>query len=435
MIEVYVLNKDLDVVGIIDAYNSLIWSDRYNALGDCELYLPATAESLDLLRIGYYLARPDDLMVCQIKTIELDTDVENGNYLVVSGYDTKGFLDQRVIWNTSSCDGSVEDFIRSLVDDALCDPDLQERQLQKTDTSQLLFLGTAAGFSEVMTEQVSYKNLGEKIREYCERYKWGYRVIYENGALYFELYKGEDRSGSVIFSELYENLSTTKYVDDETNLGNVALVAGEGEGSLRARSVAGEGEGVDRYELYVDAKDISKTITWTELKKIYPPVSSGGNGTIWGNASTGYFYELSELNVQIYNQEQLADLEAKYPGGIEVTIDGVLYYQLENITIADLPSAAPEPEDDVVLRDVIYQGYLVNRGYEQLGEFGAVKSFEGTIEPNTTFIYKEDYFLGDLVTVQNDFGITVQARIVEVVEVEDDNGHSVQPKFEYISEV
>jgi hypothetical protein len=78
--------------------------------------------------------------------------------------------------------------------------------------------------------------------------------------------------------------------------------------------------------------------------------------------------------------------------------------------------------------------YLLERGYENLAEFGYVTSFEGTIEPNTTFAYKVDYDLGDLVTVENEYGISASVRISEVVEVWDDNGYSVEPKFEYITE-
>ena len=69
-----------------------------------------------------------------------------------------------------------------------------------------------------------------------------------------------------------------------------------------------------------------------------------------------------------------------------------------------------------------------------MAEYGSLTSFEGTIEPNTTFVFKQDYFLGDIVTVENEYGISVEARIVEVVEVSDDNGYYVEPKFEYISE-
>ena len=42
--------------------------------------------------------------------------------------------------------------------------------------------------------------------------------------------------------------------------------------------------------------------------------------------------------------------------------------------------------------------------------------------------------MGDLVTVENEYGISVKARITEVVEVYDDNGYSIEPKFEYLEE-
>lgn len=433
--DVYVLDGNLELVGVVDAYKSLIWSNRYNQIGDCELYLKASTENLALLQKNYYLMRSDDGMVCQIKRIELDTSAEDGNYLIVNGYDVKRFLDQRVVWSTLSCNGNVETFIRTMVNGALGNPNLSARQLVKTNGTRLFYLGDPAGFDEVTTEQVSYKNIGEKVREYCETYKWGYRVVMSDGAFYFQLYKGTDRTGEVIFSDHYENLSTTKYVVDETNLGNVALVAGEGEGSERARNVSGYEEGIDRYEIYVDAKDISKTISWADLIALFPTTDSGGQGYISGNATDGYVYKMNYLNVQIVDSDQLANLISSYPSGQEITIDGIDYYQIYNEVVADLLSNSPEDGDPVVLRDVVYSVYLLNRGYERLAEYGAVTSFEGSVEPNTTFVYKQDYFLGDLVTVENEFGISVGARITEVVEVNDDNGYSVEPKFEYIQEV
>jgi len=118
-----------------------------------------------------------------------------------------------------------------------------------------------------------------------------------------------------------------------------------------------------------------------------------------------------------------------------VTVAGVDYYQLSNQPIADCEDAsALTDNDNVRLYDLVYEVYLLSRGYEDLAEYGAVTSFNGTVEPNTTFIFKVDYFLGDIVTVENEYGITVAARIVEVVEVSDDNGYYVEPKFEYIQE-
>lgn len=80
----------------------------------------------------------------------------------------------------------------------------------------------------------------------------------------------------------------------------------------------------------------------------------------------------------------------------------------------------------------MYVVYLLSRGYDALVEYGSVVTFEGIVEPNVTFVYKQDYFLGDLVTVENEYGISRKARIVEVIETNDENGYNIEPKFEYI---
>ena len=376
-------------------------------------------------------------MVCQIRYIELDTNAEEGNYLIIKGYDVSKWLDQRIVWNTMTADGVAETFIRNMVDKSLSDT-ASERQIKNANGTKIFYLENPQGFTEALTEQVSYKNVGEKVRDYCRRFGWGYRVrIYETANIrvfLFGLYKGEDKSQTVIFSDDYENLAETKYVSDETNMGNVALVAGEGEGAARVRSACGNAESDDRFEIFAEAKDLSKTITWEELTDIYPLQSQGGHGYISGSSQIGYVYMMTSIDILILDSAQLASLKAQYPSGTEVTIDGNLYYRISSVPIANLPHSSMSDTDEVVLKDIIYSVYLLTRGYEDLAEYGAITSFEGTAEPNTTFIYKEDYFLGDIVTVQNSFGISVGARIVEVVEVNDDNGYRVEPKFEYIQE-
>ena len=434
MIDVYVLDQNLEPIGLIDTYKSLIWANRYSEIGDCELYLEASQDNISLLQKGNYLMRQDDDMVCRIRKIEIDTNAEEGNYLTVTATDVKDFLDQRIIWSTMTCDGNLEDFIRSIVQNTLITPALTGRQLTKQNGNQLLYLGNKANFSDVTTEQVSYKNVGEKVRDYCQTYKWGYRVVLNNENLWFQLYKGTDRSDSVFFSDQYENLSSTAYIDDDTNLGNVALVGGEGEGPFRSRNVFGYAEGTERYELFVDAKDIARTITWAELTDMYPTTDEGGQGYISGSASAGYTYKMNYINIQIVDSDQLTWLQTNLPGGTVITVAGNQFYQAYNATIATLVSDSPSDDSSVVLQDIIYSLYLLNRGAEAVAEYGNVVSFEGSIIPDVTFVYKQDYFLGDIVTVENEYGFEANARIVEVVEVNDDTGYSIEPKFEYISQ-
>lgn len=432
MIDIYVLDGNLEQIGIVDNYTSLIWVNRYQTEGDCEIYIRATTENIKLFKKGYYLARNDDEMVCRIEKIELDTDTENGNYMTVTGYDVKKILGQRIIWSQSNVDGNVENYIRQLVYESLVNPNLSARQIKNANGRPNFFLGNKANFPEVTTEQATYKPIDEKVQEFCQRYDWGYKVIVDVGNFYFLLYKGTDRSNTVIFSNDFENLISSKYVEDSSNLANVCLVAGEGEGSDRSRNVAGYAEGLERNEIYVDARDLSRTISWSELIGMYPTTDQGGHGHIdVTSTQQAIVYRMDIIDIPIVDDNQLTELKANYPNGQEIKKDGVTYYQIYDVVIADLPSQTMTANDNVILRDLVYSVFLLNRAYENLAEYGTTVSFEGSIEPNITFKYKRDYFLGDQVTVRNEYGIEATARIVEVTEVYDDNGYSVEPLFEY----
>ena len=253
--ELHVLNLNLGITAIYDEFASLIWVNRYQNIGDCEVYVPATDENLQIFRMNYYLARPDDDMVCQIKKIEITTDPDEGNYLIVTGYDVKRLLDQRIVWDTINNNGTQEAFLRRLVSESMISPGDANRRMKKANSGSLVALGDLAGFEASSTEQVSYVQVGTKVRETCVKNGWGYRMPKKNGALAFELYAGVDRSNSVKFSAEFENIAETAYSDDETNLGNVALIGGEGEGSNRKMQTYGNSVGIYRSEKFVDAND------------------------------------------------------------------------------------------------------------------------------------------------------------------------------------
>lgn len=432
MIELYVLDKNLDRVGIIDAYKSLIWAKRYNEEGDCELYIQATEKNLNLLKRDYYLQRDDDDMVCQIKTIELDTSSEDGNYLIVKGKDIKHFLNQRIIWSQTNADGLVEDYIRELVSKSLCDTSDPERVMLNSDGEVLFQLAEPKGFLEVTTEQTTYSQLGDKIQELCKKYGWGYRVTLLDKNFIFELYNGNDKQDEVTFSTNYENLISSKFKEDGSNFANVALTGGEGEGVDRSRVVCGAASGINRHEIFVDARDISKTINWEELIKVYPQKTNGGQGYIHKNGSI-INYKMDYVDIPIMDDNQLATMQEEYSEGQEIVKDTKEYYRIPNVVIATLETENPENNTSVTLKDLVYNVFLLNRGYEKLAEHGETISFEGSIEPTTTFTYKDDYSMGDVVNVENEYKTAIGARIVEIIETSSDtNEKSIEPRFEYM---
>lgn len=53
--DVTILNTNLDAVSIVDMYESFIWTDRYYAYGDFELYEAMREGLLDYIKQDYYL--------------------------------------------------------------------------------------------------------------------------------------------------------------------------------------------------------------------------------------------------------------------------------------------------------------------------------------------------------------------------------------------
>lgn len=462
--ELYVLNKYLELIGTIDDYSSLIWAKRYNDIGDCEVYVMATTENLSLLKRGNYLIRSDDDMVCRIKKVQLETDVENGDYLIVNGYDTKDILNQRIIWNTLTFVGTVEGYIIKMVEDAF---NMKEVGTTQRQIPYFKIKNRIRNLNDGISEQTRFDNVGEKVQTLCKTFNYGYKVFLENQNLYFDLYKGRDRTNEVVFSPEYDNLLSTNYSEDSTNVKNAALVAGIGEGKDQITKVSNHPAGIDRYEMYVDASSISNTMTYSELKNTYPLRADGGVGYIHVESESPIYivYKLDYLDVILIDNIQLNELKTTYATGSicfkksdgtyqyiqerdksldelkESYPNQILLYQIYNVIAANLTTAKkgqnnqvipPQDGDNVTIANLIYDDYLLNKGYEEISKYGVVTAFEGNIEASTTFKYKEDYDVGDIVRVENEYGIVSQARIVETVEIFDDNGYSIEPKFEFV---
>ena len=85
----------------------------------------------------------------------------------------------------------------------------------------------------------------------------------EEKKLIFEVLEGTDRSSKqskrppMIFNVEYDNVTNREYVSDLTNYKNCAITAGQGDGADRRIEIVGNANaGMDRYEMFVDARDI-----------------------------------------------------------------------------------------------------------------------------------------------------------------------------------
>lgn len=261
---IYVLDTSFNVIDIVDSYESSIWNIKYYEYGDFELYLPATTDNIELLKVNCYLVRDVDIIddnlynVMRIKKINVNTDVEQGNHLTLTGKCLKSIMAQRIVWGQTNLSGTVESCIRALITSNVINPTNSARRIDKVILSEI------KGYTESMVKQITGDNLGDSIIDICKTYGVGWRVyVDKNKNIVVDVFKGVDRSNNqtlnprVTFSPELDTLLTSDYSLDTENYKNVALVAGEGEGKARKTVTVGTAEGLDRYETYVDVRDQS----------------------------------------------------------------------------------------------------------------------------------------------------------------------------------
>lgn len=259
--DLLVLNKNLDVIAIVDVYESIIWTERYYEYGDFELYTAMTQDILNYIKTDNYIQRVGSDRVMIIEEIRIDTDSETGNHITITGRSLESILDRRVIWSQTTISGNLQNGIKKLINENIISPSKEERKI-----SNFIFKDSTDSQITGLTVEAQYTgdNLYDVISKVCEEKSIGFKVsLNENKQFVFELYAGADRSYEqtnypyVVFSPNFDNIINSNYLESKENLKNVALVGGEGEGTARKYLAIGNTSGLDRRELFVDARDIS----------------------------------------------------------------------------------------------------------------------------------------------------------------------------------
>ena len=273
--DIWVLDDKYETLGIVDGYISLIWSERYNAYGDVEIYMPASKDALDLLTHGRYLWRQDSTRYMIVETIEVRRDVEEGNRMTVTGRSLESILDRRVVWGqeTVTDDANLQGFIQWLLTSNVISPENDKRRIPG-----FTFRASTDSRITALTINVQYlgENLYDVIEAICQAYSLGFRVLpFGEGGFVFELYMGTDRSDDqtavppVIFAPSFDNFLSSTFLSTLVGFKTATLVGGEGEGAERvlveATTDDGGGSGLSRREVFTDARHVSSSTDDGEL--------------------------------------------------------------------------------------------------------------------------------------------------------------------------
>lgn len=85
--------------------------------------------------------------------------------------------------------------------------------------------------------------------------------------------------------------------------------------------------------------------------------------------------------------------------------------------------------DGTSMTEEEYLSHLEKKGLEVVAEKGEEKSFEGQIDTLTMFKYGEDFFIGDIIQLSNEYGMEGKARVTEIILSQDSGEMTINPKF------
>lgn len=402
--QVYVLDAEYNPIGIIDEAESVLWNKKYNDIGESEIYIPCNSEYLGLLKRGNYLFRYDDDMVCKIEKREIETGVENGDYIIVPATDLCSILSGRVVRWQIVYSGTVAGFILRLLTENVINPAQKQRRID----GFRFYLDVTNGetFTERIETTAQNEDLLQLIITTCKTYGYGFRVTYDIEAreIVFRLYKGKNKAlptgdEYVEFSPQFSNILSSHYAEDGSNLKNVVYVSYKGTDEKVYHMSFPDDEakitGEARREIYIDGTGTSRDITYAELLQMFPSVAKTSSTDADGKVTSTY----SSGGQTVATSEGEGDDE-------KITVSDSTYLLLIRAVAANA-----------------------------LSEHTDTTEFSGDVDTLDTYEYKTDYNIGDIVRVINEHGISAAARITEIMESDDnEDGYVVEPTFEFEGE-
>lgn len=275
--EVYLLDSLMRRTEVVDKFESMIWTERWQETGDFSLDIFSTRSSRSQFIVGQQIAINKSYRVMTVETVEDKLDSDGRAVLNVKGRSLEAYLDDRLakpsMDNLSAVPKWVitdqpADVARKMFDD-ICRLGLLNLYdiIPFIMPGSLLPLGNIPEPETAIIWEQEPDSLKNAIQKLCQLYDLGYRLVrnFDASQLYFEIYPGYDRTTKqsllppVIFAPSFDNLQNTTELTNIQDSKNVALVFSE-VGSLVVYPDGVDPDqvvGFDRRVLYVNASDVT----------------------------------------------------------------------------------------------------------------------------------------------------------------------------------
>ena len=360
-----------EIIGIIDTAKSIIWRSCYYEAGDFEIYVPCNAATVNLLVAGNYVTRPNDHNVGIIEKIEITFNEFDGRMIIATGRMAKSILDRRIIYRLT--DNSVSPTILSgnveHAARAVVYNNAIDCEFDSDRNIDALVLGAHSGNTKIIVDAN-----GDPATK---------QVTYNNLLSWTDEFLREYEIGAYIG------------LNDSLELQYLCF------------------EGVDRSVDNTDGND--------------PVIFSQDFDNL---LSSDYIYsEEKYKNMALIGGE--GEGTARFCSVLIPSLTGIERREMFINASTSSKTYKDDQGDEQTLTDEEYNTQLQSIGAQDLAGAQITQSFDGTINVNNgVYKYKENFNLGDLVTVQdNEIGLYINTRIIEVIETQDENGYNITANY------
>ncbi len=481
--DVLVFDTSFNEIGIADVYDSLIWTDRYNEYGDFEICTAATYDMVSLFKQNYYLKLNSSEHVMIIEKIEIDSNIEEGPRLIVSGRSLESILDRRIIWKKRIFDDAdFETMIHTLLDENVINPTVDTGGTDRK-IPNFIFAASSPAITglDPVDAQFNGDNLYDVIKDFCASRNLGFKItLNSSNKFVFQLYKGINRSYSqtendfVVFSPTFDNLISSNYYYSNEKYKNAALVGGAEptndsnildfenkqlfyvaeEGSADSFTLTASRDNASAYMLYkVSSEYIGKTVYMSgSLERFGTHTNNlAMRLAVVKNGTTTY---PKDILTYTNNKAEMTDLPIEIPSGIDsfgftirvgasgsssgsVKVNGLKLYDTNDRRIyASVGTASGLQRREMFVDESgtsqdsgNYLSELASKGFTTLSENLESIGYEGEAEMSQQFVYGRDFKIGDIVQVDDGYGHYGSVVISEVVISENEEGLSTFPTF------
>lgn len=444
--ELYVLDSLLRRTAVVDSFESVVWTERFNDLGDLTLNIHSTRANRNLLPQGTLLSCNKSTRVMKIETVENKTGQDGSQLLVLTGSSLEILMDDRVAKDTLSAGttaspkwvitGLPADTARKIFTDIMVTGILDVYdKLPFYAVGNIYPADTIPEPADSVDISLDPQSVFAALKTICQTYDIGFRICRnaDNSQLFFNVYSGNNRTSgqtvfpAVVFSPGLDNLMESSFLTSGKQYKNLAYVfCPDAALKVYGAGIDPSTAGFQRRVLMVNATDIK-----------YPDRKTAGPAgvpayTVTANQQTSIktaqtLSTTTQLQsnslAKITSMQRLLDQDVVNINTVIGLVGSTLTApQIADVTTAREVSIGYNPTEDAAI-----DALLTARGLQELQKHNNVTAFDGQIPQVGSYKYDFDYYLGDIVEVHDQDGIVNNVRVTEQIFSQDASGEKNYP--------